>query len=155
MFRVVRADTKARLEKAKELLRQYASSLEFDLEFQDFEREMAQFPGEYAPPSGCLLLAEEGERAAGCVALRRIDGAVCEMKRLYLAPDCRGRGVGRALAEGIIEEARRLGYERMRLDTVPSMKAAIALYASLGFKPIEPYRANPVEGATFMELRIG
>lgn len=155
MFRVVRADTEARLEKAKELFGQYASSLEFDLGFQDFDREMARFPGEYAPPSGCLLLAVAGERVAGCVALRRISRAVCEMKRLYVVPDCRGRGVGRALAEGIIEEARRLGYERMRLDTVPSMKAAIAMYASIGFKPIEPYRANPIEGATFMELEIG
>lgn len=155
MFRVVRAETEDRLEKVKDLFRMYASSLDFGLEFQDFERELAQFPGEYAPPSGCLLVAEVRERAAGCVALRRIDGTVCEVKRLYVVPSFRGRGIGRALAEGIIEEARRMGYKRMRLDTVPSMKAAIALYVSFGFTLIEPYRVNPVEGATFMELELG
>jgi ribosomal protein S18 acetylase RimI-like enzyme len=155
MFRVVRAETEDRLEKVKDLFRMYASSLDFDLEFQDFDRELAQFPGEYAPPSGCLLMAEVRERVAGCVALRRIDGTVCEVKRLYVVPSFRGRGIGRALAEGIIEEARRLGYKRMRLDTVPSMKAAIALYVSFGFTLIEPYRVNPVEDATFMELELG
>jgi ribosomal protein S18 acetylase RimI-like enzyme len=136
------------------LLREYADALGFDLGFQYFEAELATLPGEYSPPGGVLLLARSTGVAVGCVALRRLGGETCEMKRLYVRPGCRGSGLGRRLAQAVIAEARRLGYGHMRLDTVPSMKQAIELYRSLGFVPIEPYRDNPIEGALFMELSL-
>lgn len=136
------------------LLLEYREGLGFDLCFQDFDRELAELPGEYAPPGGALLLAVDGGRPAGCVALRRIDGEICEMKRLYLRSSCRGTGCGRRLAETILAEARRMGYSRMRLDTVPSMTEAIALYRRLGFREIGPYRYNPIEGTLYMERTL-
>jgi len=151
MLRIVHATSAERLAQVLTLFREYAAALEFSLEFQDFEAELATFPGAYAPPEGRLLLALVGDRAAGCVALRPLEPAVCEMKRLYVRPRFRASGAGRALAHAIVEEARRLGYERMRLDTVPSMVPAIALYRSMGFREIPPYRHNPIEGATFFE----
>ena len=132
------------------LFREYADTLSFALDFQDFERELAELPGAYAPPHGALLLV----RGAGCVGLRPLDEATCEMKRLYVRPAARGGGVGRLLAEAAGAEARRLGYARMRLDTVPGMEAAQALYAQLGFREIVPYRANPIPGARFLELEL-
>lgn len=132
------------------LFREYADTLSFALDFQDFERELAELPGAYAPPHGALLLV----RGAGCVGLRPLDEATCEMKRLYVRPAARGGGVGRLLAEAAVAEARRLGYARMRLDTVPGMEAAQALYAQLGFREIVPYRANPIPGARFLELEL-
>jgi putative acetyltransferase len=139
----------------RQLFEEYADSLGFDLSFQEFERELADLPGEYAPPTGRLLLAvtEEGD-AVACVAVHKLDGRTCEMKRLYVRPEFRGTGLGRRLARAAIDAAREIGYERMRLDTVPSMAEAQRLYESLGFREIEPYRFNPVSGTRFMELDL-
>ena len=154
MVKFVQADSKEYLSQLRELLIEYAGSLGFDLHFQEFKKELAEFPGEYAPPDGRLLLAKEDERIAGCVALRRISEGVCEMKRLYVRPGFRKKGIGKGLATAIIEEACEIGYKHMRLDAVPFMKEPIALYLSLDFKEIESYRYNPIEGAKFMELDL-
>jgi len=153
-LRIRRAESAVQIAEARALLEQYAASLGFDLAFQNFAEELAGLPGEYAPPTGALLLAIEGVNAAGCVALRCITGEVCEMKRLFVRPEFQGRGMGRALVLAIIAEGGRIGYERMRLDTAPSMQAAHALYVSLGFYEIAPYRFNPVPGTRFLELQL-
>jgi len=138
---------------ARALFEEYAAWLGINLCFQNFDKELAGLPGEYTPPNGRLLFAFDNEQLAGCVGLRKIGEGVCEMKRLFVRPEFRGRGVGRKLTEAIIEEARRIGYQRMRLDTLPpKMQIAVGVYRSLGFKEIEAYYNNPVEGATFMEL---
>jgi ribosomal protein S18 acetylase RimI-like enzyme len=154
MMKLPQAETPEHIEEVRRLLREYEASLGVSLCFQGFEKELAELPGEYAPPGGRLLLALEAGQAIGCVGLRRLDDETCEMKRLYLRPEFRGRGAGRWLALAIIDEARKIGYKKMRLDTLPSMREAIALYESLGFKRIEPYCHNPVPGAVFMELRL-
>lgn len=154
MLEIIAADSRDLITRAKELFREYADSLGFDLSFQDFEREMATFPAWYSPPRGCLLLARRGDDIAGCVALQDIGGGKCEMKRLYVRPCFRGRKVGRALAEAIIKKARDTGYTHMRLDTTPSMEVAIGLYTALGFRKIESYRFNSIEGATYLELDL-
>jgi putative acetyltransferase len=140
---------------ARELFAEYASSLPFDLSFQDFERELAELPGAYAPPSGALLLAVEAGEAAGCVALRALAQDICEMKRLYVRAAHRGSGLGRRLVDAILREGRARRYARMRLDTVPGMEAAIALYRACGFREILPYRPNPIPGALFLEADLG
>ncbi len=154
---ILQAGTADHLKAARLLFEEYAASLGFDLGFQDFEAELAELPGAYAPPRGRLLLAfsdRRGGRTAGCVALREIEEGVCEMKRLYVRPDFRALRLGRALAEAVIAEAREIGYSHMRLDTVPSMGRAQDLYRSLGFREIPPYRFNPVPGTAFLELRL-
>jgi putative acetyltransferase len=149
------AESPAQIAQARELFLEYADSLGFSLCFQSFDQELAGLPGDYAPPDGRLLIAEYRGQLAGCVALHKLEAEICEMKRLYLRPQLRGRGVGRALAEAVIEEARAIGYRKMRLDTVePVMPNAVAMYRRLGFTEIDPYRANPIAGALYMELRL-
>jgi ribosomal protein S18 acetylase RimI-like enzyme len=150
----VSAAREADLPLIRELLHEYAGALGFPLDFQDFERELAELPGAYAPPDGTLLLARIDREVAGCVALRRLDDDVCEMKRLFIRPGHRGLGLGRLLAAAIVDDARSRGYRAMRLDTTPSMAAAQALYTELGFRDIPPYTVNPVAGTRFLELEL-
>ena len=152
---LIEAQTSEEVEQARQLFKEYAAWLQIDLCFQGFEKELAELPGDYAPPDGRLLLAYDDAQLVGCVALRKIGEGVCEMKRLFLRDKFRGKGLGRSLIEAIINEAKQIGYERMRLDTLPpKMDKAIALYRSYGFKEIEPYYNNPVPGAMFMELSL-
>lgn len=154
-IRIVPARTPGDIEEARRLFREYEASLGIDLCFQNFNQELAELPGRYAPPRGALLFARGEENAiAGCVALRPLEEEVCEMKRLYVRDAYRGRGAGRLLAEEAIREARRIGYRRIRLDTLPSMGRAIPLYRSLGFTDITPYTENPVEGTLFLEKKL-
>ncbi|HEY1269725.1 MAG TPA: GNAT family N-acetyltransferase [Candidatus Binatia bacterium] len=152
--RIIEAETPDDSDAARGLFEDYARSLDFDLDFQDFAAELKTLPGDYGPPDGCILLAREDTRAVGCVALRKLNSETCEMKRLYVRPEARGRGTGRKLAKTVIERAKKIGYRRMRLDTVATMKAANGLYAALGFQPIAPYRYNPLAGAQYYELEL-
>ena len=139
----------------RELFLEYAQSLGFSLCFQSFDQELAALPGDYAPPDGRLLLATHQSHPAGCVALHKLGPEICEMKRLYVRPEFRGKGLGRDLAEKVISEARQSGYNKLRLDTVePLMKTAVAMYRELGFREIPPYRQNPIAGALYMELQL-
>jgi ribosomal protein S18 acetylase RimI-like enzyme len=141
-------------DEVRSLFREYAQSLGVDLGFQDFEAELAGLPGKYAAPAGRLLLAWSGSDALGCVALRPLHGAACEMKRLYVRPQARGVQLGLQLAQRICQEARQAGYSRICLDTLPTMAAAQRLYRALGFVPIEPYVFNPIAGTKFLALEL-
>lgn len=152
MIEYVHVVTEEHLDHIRELFTEYVHSLGFELNFQDYESEFAELPGEYAPPDGRLFLAIVDGDAVGCIGLRKINDTICELKRMYIRPDFRGKGIGRRLAEIVIEEARKTGYKAVRLDTIDTMKEATSLYRSLGFKEIDPYRHNPMVGAMFMEL---
>lgn len=155
VVRIFGAKSVSEIAQVRELFLEYAESLGFSLCFQGFDQELAGLPGDYAPPDGRLLLAEYESQLAGCVALHKLEPQICEMKRLYLRPQFRGKGLGRALAERAIVEARAIGYGSMRLDTVePIMKDAVAMYRRLGFREIAAYRVNPIAGAMYMELEL-
>jgi predicted N-acetyltransferase YhbS len=151
---IIDAAQPADLPAVRALLREYAASLGFDLDFQSFDDELAMLPGAYAPPQGALLVARAGTEIVGCVGVRALDENTCEMKRLYVLSSQRGTGLGRRLAEASIAEARGLGYSAMRLDTVPGMEAAQAIYSRLGFQDAEPYTTNPVPGTRFLRLDL-
>lgn len=155
VVKIFQAESPAHISQARELFLEYAESIGFSLCFQSFDKELADLPGKYAPPNGRLLLATLDSQLAGCVALRELDDHICEMKRLFIRPQYRGKGLGRALAEHLISEARQIGYTHMRLDTVePFMKDAVAMYRRLGFAEIAAYCENPIAGALYMELQL-
>jgi GNAT superfamily N-acetyltransferase len=149
------AETPEQIELARTLFQEYGASLGFSLCFQNFDKELAGLPGDYAPPRGGLLIAYLDSQPAGCVALHEFGDGISEMKRLYVRPAFRGKRVGLALANAAIAAARDIGYQRMRLDTVPSeMADAVKMYRRLGFKEIAPYRTNPQPGTLYMELDL-
>ena len=152
---IIQATSPQQVEQARHLFREYADSLDFSLGFQGFDEELRALPGAYAPPQGRLLIASHQNQQAGCVALRPFDHQICEMKRLYVRPIVRGKGVGRMLVDRVIDEARAIGYTRMRLDTIESsMQDAIALYRQRGFREIPPYRPYPIAGVLYLELLL-
>jgi len=154
-FDFQQAESPEQIAAVSELFLEYAQSLGFSLCFQSFDQELADLPGDYAPPAGRLILVAQGGETSGCVALHRLDGEHCEMKRLYVRPQFRGRGLGWHLAERIVADAREIGYKYLRLDTVePVMRTAVAMYRKLGFVEIASYRPNPIEGALYMELQL-
>jgi ribosomal protein S18 acetylase RimI-like enzyme len=144
----------ADVEAARALFGEYVDSLGVDLGFQGFDEELAALPAGYLPPTGVLLLADSEAGTVGCVAVRALEDDACELKRLYVRPAGRGAGLGRTLTEAAMAAARRLGYRRMRLDTLPTMQTAYGLYRELGFEEIEPYRFNPVPGTRYLELDL-
>lgn len=152
MLHIKKAETEKEIEIIRLLFLEYAQSLNFDLCFQNFSEELAGLPGEYSSPDGTLLISSWNDVPVGCVALRKIENKICEMKRLYVQQNYRGKNIGKALTERLILEAREMGYCKMRLDTVPSMQTAQRLYMSLGFYQIESYCENPIEGAIYMEI---
>ena len=159
MIRVADAEDEEGFDHARRLFRAYAAehaaTITEALCFQGFETEVGGLPGRYAPPSGCLLLAMEGDRAAGCVAMRDLGGGTCEMKRLYVAPEFRGRGVGRLLVEELIRRAERAGHHRMVLDTMPEMTGALALYRQQGFVETTRYWDNSIDRTVYLEKWLG
>ena len=154
-MRIFPANTEDHIEQARTLFEEYAANLGISLCFQNCDQELKGLPVKYAPPDGRLLLATENDELAGCIAMRKLSPETCEMKRLFVRPGFRSHGLGRMLVQTIIDEARKLGYTHMRLDTLPGlMDKAIVLYRSFGFVEIGPYCENPVEGAKFMELDL-
>lgn len=153
MIQFIQAASADQIENARMLFREYEAWLGFDLCFQNFEDELRTLPGRYAEPEGRLLLVYADEKLAGCVAMRKLEDSVCEMKRLYVRPEFRGKGLGNNLIEKLIDDAHSIGYRVMRLDTYPpNMEKAVRLYESHGFKPIPAYYNNPHEDVLFMEL---
>ncbi len=152
---VIHTVSDEQMEIVRQLFREYEKELDEDLCFQGFEEELAGLPGKYASPDGRLLIATSEGKVSGCVALRKMSDGICEMKRLFVRTEFRGDGTGRELAVAIIREAHAIGYRTMRLDTLQKLQPAIALYHSLGFKTVEPYYHNPLEGTVYMELEIG
>lgn len=153
-MQVLQATTPREWDEAQRLVREYAASLNVDLSFQNFDRELQHFTTEYAPPTGAFLLAEDAGQYVACIAVRQFSAGVGEIKRLYVAPAARGRGLGRLLVERIIVVARGIGYRSLLLDTLPFMRQAQSLYLALGFKPTAPYRYNPVAGSAFLRLDL-
>jgi putative acetyltransferase len=154
-FSLRQAKTAAEILQARELFLEYEKALGVSLCFQGFEKELAGLPGKYAPPSGRLLLATYAGALAGCVALHGLDPEIGEMKRLYLRPAFRGKGLGQAMVDAVVTESRAIGYRQLRLDTIePQMKSAVAMYRRMGFREIPPYCSNPCEGALYMELKL-
>ena len=153
-MKIIRAQTADEMETVRALFREYERFLKVDLCFQGFAEELATLPGRYAPPKGRLLLARDGAHTAGCVALRPLDDKACEMKRLFVRPDYRGRGLGRLLAWRVVSEATASGYVVMRLDTLETLDGAMRLYTSLGFRRRAPYYANPLPGAVYWERAL-
>lgn len=154
MHALVEADDLGHFETARILFEEYASQLGVNLCFQDFTAELQQLPIMYGPPSGCLVLVSSGSAAVGCGALRRLADGICEMKRLYIQREERGLNLGRRVAEYLVDKARSLGYQKMRLDTLVEMTAARNLYRSLGFREIAPYYNNPLSNTVYMELSL-
>lgn len=154
MLDIRQAEGEGDFERARALFREYADELGVDLRFQDFEAEMAELPGAYGPPRGRLLLAFRDGELAGCAAVKDLGGGACEMKRLYVRRAFRREGIGRLLAVAVLDEARRLGYARMRLDTLERLRPAMVLYESLGFRRIDPYYDNPLEGVVYLEADL-
>ena len=154
MIQITTAQFPEQLEAVRAIFREYAESLGIDLSFQNFESELAGLPGKFATPRGRVLLAHNGEGLVGCVAMRPLDDTTCEMKRLYVRPAGRGRQVGRQLAMRICDSARDAGYHRICLDSLPTMRAALELYASLGFERIPAYVFNPIAGTVFLERNL-
>lgn len=156
-MKIVHATSQQEVDAVRRLFREYETYLNVDLCFQQFEAELANLPGKYAPPSGTLLLAMDGQKAVGCGALRNMapmTDRTCEMKRLYLRPEARGRGIGKRIAHRLIREAVGLGYAAMVLDTLDRLTAAIHIYESLGFVPTEPYTDNPLPGVVYLKLNL-
>ena len=155
MTEILQTTLGAHVDAARRLFKDYAASLEIDLGFQSFSSELEGLPGEYAPPSGALLLAMDGDDALGCVALRPLEPPlIAELKRLYVVPGARDGGLGVRLTEAALDAARAAGYARVRLDTLSSMQAALRLYGRLGFRDIDAYRYNPFEAARYLELEL-
>lgn len=154
MIHIRDAHTEPHLAEIRTLFQAYATAFDYHICFEGFQDEVKQLPAPYSPPSGCLLLAEKEGQPVGCIALRQLEKGVCEMKRLFVRPDVRGKKVGRLLAETVLRRARDLGYHTMRLDTLPAMKQARRLYATLGFGETIPYYNNPSEEVIYMELDL-
>jgi putative acetyltransferase len=153
-MRLLQATTPREWDEAQRLVREYAASLDVDLSFQNFDHELQHFTTEYAPPAGAFVLAEDADQYVACIGLRQFSAGIGEIKRLYVVPAARGLGLGRVLVERIIVVAREVGYGSLLLDTLPFMKEAQSLYVALGFKPVAPYRYNPVAGSAFLRLDL-